>query len=160
MGHGDGPESAEHDVDLRAFFGAFAVAQTDATGAYSLSDVLVGDRDVRVWASGYFSQTQTVTVTDGATATADFAMGGLTYGSVSGIVTDVKTGAPIEGAWVRVQTGGGWVQTDATGAYTVTDVLTGTRSVRVFAQGYFFASMQVDVLDGQTTAADFALDPR
>jgi hypothetical protein len=44
--------------------------------------------------------------------------------------------------------------------YEVTDVRTGTRNVRVFAQGYFSDTQSVDVVDGQTSSADFAPEPR
>ncbi len=141
------------------FFGGWTVTNTDADGAYSFSDVLSGDREVRVFNPGFFYESATVTVTDGANTVADFALGGLTYGTVTGTVTDSSTGEAIEGAWVRVSTGG-WTQTNRSGVYEVTDVLTGTRNVRVFAQGYDPGMQSVDVLDGETSTADLALDPR
>ncbi|MDE0959184.1 MAG: carboxypeptidase-like regulatory domain-containing protein [Planctomycetota bacterium] len=141
------------------FFGGWSVTNTDAAGAYSFSDVITGDREVRVFSPGFFSETATVTVTDGADTVADFALGGLTYGTVTGTVTDAATGEAIEGAWVRVSAGG-WTQTNRSGVYEVTDVRTGTRNVRTFAWGYYNDNQSVDVLDGETSTADFALDPR
>ena len=141
------------------FFGGWSVTTTDAAGAYSIPDVVTGDHEVRVYRQGYFFETATVNVTDGVDTVADFALGGLTFGTVSGTVTDAVTGEAIEGAWVRVQAGG-WTQTNRTGMYEMTDVRTGTRNVRVFAQGYFSDTQSVDVVDGQTSSADFALEPR
>lgn len=141
------------------FFGGWSVTNTDAAGAYSFSDVLTGDREVRIYSPGYFSETATVTVTDGADAVADFALGGLTYGTVTGTITDAATGEAIEGAWVRVS-GGGWTQTNRSGVYEVADVRTGTRNVRTFAWGYINDNQSVDVLDGETSTADFALEPK
>ena len=77
----------------------------------------------------------------------------LTYG----IVTDVATGKGIEGALVRVQWGG-WTQTDSSGMYEVTDVPTGTQNVRAFAWGYNGTNSSVEVLEGKTASADFALE--
>ena len=140
-------------------FGGWNFTTTDATGAYSFSDVSTGDREIRVFAAGYFSATEMVTVTDGVDTVANIALGGLTFGSLSGTVTDAVTGDPIEGAWVRVASGG-WTQTDRLGNYEYTDILSGTRTVRVFANGYVNAMADVDVLDGQSATADFSLDPR
>ena len=142
-----------------SFFGGWSVTNTDAAGAYSFSDVTTGDREVRIYSPGYFSETATVTVTDGADTVADFALGGLTYGTVTGTVTDAATGEAIEGAWVRVSVGG-WTQTNRSGVYEVADVRTGTRNVRTFAWGYINDTQSVDILDGETSTADFALDPR
>jgi hypothetical protein len=100
-----------------------------------------------------------VTVTDGADTVADFALGGLTYGTVTGTVTDATTGEAMEGVWVRVSAGG-WTQTNRSGVYEMADVRTGTRSVRTFAWGYINDNQSVDVLDGQTSTVDFALEPR
>jgi hypothetical protein len=93
------------------FFGGWSVTTTDAAGAYSIPDVVTGDHEVRVYRQGYFFETATVNVTDGVDTVADFALGGLTFGTVSGTVTDAVTGEAIEGAWVRVQAGG-WTQTN------------------------------------------------
>ncbi|MGE4618381.1 MAG: carboxypeptidase regulatory-like domain-containing protein [Planctomycetota bacterium] len=141
------------------FFGGWNFTTTDAAGAYSISDVIIGDHEVRIFKSGYFSESATVTVTDGADTVADFALGGLTFGTVNGTVTDAATGEALEGVWVRVPTGG-WTQTNRSGVYEVTDVLTGTHNVRVFAQGYVNDSQSVDVLDGETSTADFALESK
>lgn len=141
------------------FFGGWNFTVTDAAGTYSFDDLVTGDREVRVFSQGYFSQMETVTVTDGANTVADFALGEFTFGIVSGTVTDAVTGEAVEGAWVIVETGG-WTQTNRTGMYQVTDVLTGTRTVRVFAQGYIHDSQEVDVSEGQASTADFAIEPR
>ena len=139
------------------FWGGWDLVTTDAAGAYAFADVLIGEQEVKVFQQGYFSETVAVTVTEGADTVADVVLGGLTYGAVSGIVTDVATGKGIEGAWVRVQWGG-WTQTDSSGMYEVADVPTGTRNVRVFAWGYNGANSSVEVLEGKTANADFALE--
>ncbi len=141
------------------FLGGWSVTTTDATGAFSLEDVVTGERDIRIFASGFFSETVTATVVEAGTDLGTIVLGALTYGSVSGTVSDSVTGLAIDGAWVRVSHGG-WTQTDRMGMYTVTDVLTGTRNVRVFAQNYVHQLTTVDVTDGAATTADFALVPR
>ena len=49
-------------------------ATTAADGTYSLADVPAGSYNVTAAAAGFVSQTQTATVTQGATATVDFAL--------------------------------------------------------------------------------------
>ena len=141
------------------FFGGWAFTQTDATGAFTLDDVLTGERDIRFFAQGSFPTTVTTTVVEGAQDIGTVVLNGLTFGTVTGTVTDAVTGLAIEGAWVRIQSAG-WVQTDRMGVYSLSDVRTGMRNVRVFAQGYDHASTMVDVTDGGTATADFMLDPR
>lgn len=49
-------------------------AQTDGAGVYTIENVPVGERSARASASGFRSQTKSVTVSDGAVAVANFAL--------------------------------------------------------------------------------------
>jgi hypothetical protein len=106
-------------------------ATTNASGAYTISDVPTGTYSVTASASGYTEQTQTgVTVNDGETTTVDFQLAPVASGgdmSVSDItitgtggrtndrhlratVTVVAGGSPVSGALVQAtlqQTSGG-----------------------------------------------------
>lgn len=131
--------------------------RTDEDGTYTLENVLTGDQVVRVWKWGYFSASADVDVVAGETSVADVALDTLTFGTLTGTVTDATTAEPIEGAWVRV----GWRfgVTDADGSYTLEDVVTGDRNVRVSKWGYYSSSATVTILPGETTTYDVALEP-
>lgn len=83
-------------------------------------------------------------------------------GTISGHVTDVDTGEPIEGAEVVVVHSGGaeagTASTDGSGNYTVDDLPPGTYTVTVEHDDYESATQEdVEVTEGQTTTVDFAL---
>ena len=85
------------------------------------------------------------------------APGPVATGSIAGTVTNFADGTAMGGATVSTDTGQSAV-TGADGAYTITDVPTGDRTVTASASGYDSASQVVTVTDGGTaTAVDFAL---
>jgi len=80
-----------------------------------------------------------------------------TTGSISGTVTDSEGGAPISGATVSTDTGQS-AGTDASGAYTLSDVPTGDRTVSASASGYGSDNQVVAVAENATTTGtNFAL---
>jgi len=78
-------------------------------------------------------------------------------GSITGVVTDAATDAPLAGATVTV--GSVASSVDATGAYVLSGLAQGTYSVSVTAAGHMPASEAVPITPGQTATADFALQP-
>jgi subtilisin family serine protease len=80
-------------------------------------------------------------------------------GTLTGTVTDATTGNPIAGATVEVT---GAVErtttTDSAGVYALTLPI-GTYNVEARSFGYLTGTATADVLEGQTTVVDFALDP-
>lgn len=130
---------------------------TAADGTYSISNVPTGTRSVTASASGYQSETQSVSVLDGQSSTADFALNPIPVGSVAGTVVDSSTSAAISGATVTLDTGE-TATTDAAGNYSISNVPTGTRTVSASASGYSSASQSVEVAQDTTTTANFALD--
>lgn len=131
---------------------------TDTTGSYTFSSVSPGTYSVTVKASGYFSQTQSVSTTGGATSTLNFQLA--TGGIVAGTVTN-SSGSAISGATVTIS--GGSIATTvntattSTGAYSSNWVPVGSYTVTVAAPGYTTASKQVNVTTGTTTTVNFAL---
>ncbi len=81
--------------------------------------------------------------------------GNLQPGTISGVVTNGTTSAPIAGA--SVSTNGRSTTTDATGHYTLTDVPAGEAQVTVQAAGYASEVRQVVVTGGATTTLDVAM---
>lgn len=132
--------------------------QSGANGAYTLSNVPQGSRQVTASAAGYQSQSVPVQVVAGQTTTRDFDLQAAagTTGAISGTVRDAGTGAGIPGALVRTDTGQS-TQTGANGAYTLSNVPQGSRRVTVSAARYRSQMAAVQVTAGQTTVRDFNL---
>ena len=129
---------------------------TNASGAYTLSNVPAGSYTVSASTSGYTTASQSVSVTAGQAATAGLALAKtVAAGSISGKVTDASTGAGIAGA--TVSDGPASATTDSTGAYTLAGVPAGTYTLTVSASGYGSGSQSVSVTSGQTTTANIAL---
>lgn len=133
-------------------------AQTGANGAYTLSSVPEGNRQVTASAGGYQSQTATVPVVAGQTATRDFGLqpAPVSTGTVTGTVRDAQSLSPIFGATVQTDTGQS-TQTGSDGTYTLANVPQGSRQVTASATRYGSQAATVQVVAGQTTVQDFSL---
>jgi TonB-linked SusC/RagA family outer membrane protein len=79
-------------------------------------------------------------------------------GVVSGRVTNAATGAPLAGAQVVVVGTRLGATTGADGRYSIASVPDGAHQVRVTLLGYAASDVTVTVANGQTAAADFALE--
>jgi malectin (di-glucose binding ER protein)/carboxypeptidase family protein len=134
---------------------------TDGSGNYSLT-LPVGTYDVSASAFGYVSQTtNSVDVTDGGTATADFALQPAPSHTVSGNVSDTASN-PIENATVTIL--GAPIPpatTDATGFYSFGPVPDGEYDVNATAGGCNDPLTQHLSLNGADVLDfDFALPAR
>lgn len=124
------------------------VAFTDNSGAYVINNLLPGNYQVEANARGYTHKIypDSVTVVEyQTTPNINFALAPYIPpqpGSISGIVTDSTTGAPIAGAVVMaMKTGrhplpGGRAITNADGTYTIENLMSGEYRVITNAQGY------------------------
>ena len=78
-------------------------------------------------------------------------------GTISGTVTNITNGAPIEGA--MVEAGAGYDNTDQNGKYTISNIPAGNYMVTASATGYESLSQDnVVVSEGATTTVDFVLE--
>jgi len=134
--------------------------QTDSNGNYTLGSVPTGDRTITASASVYVSKNQNLTVVEGATATADFALdedlGGGGVGTVKGTVMD-SNGNRVFGATVETNTGQS-TTTNRAGKYTLRNVPEGSRTVTA-TKGGSTGSDIVLVVAGQTVTLDLTLQP-
>src|SRR6266851_3319947 len=129
---------------------------TNSSGVYTLANVTEGSYSVTAGATGYVSQSRTVTVGPGATATQNFALTAQVT-QLSGTVTDASTSRPIAGATVSAGTSS--AVTDANGAYTIAGLAPGTYTATATASGYASQSASVTLTAGATTTQNFALTP-
>jgi bacillopeptidase F (M6 metalloprotease family) len=130
-----------------------------STGLYKMMHV-AGDYTLRAEAYGYYAQDVQVTVEDSATAVANFELQAIPYGTVTGIITDERTGEPIAGAQVMVMEDAriSPVTSDVYGSYTL-DVLEGDYTLAVSAADYYNKTLSIYVGGGETVNTDVALKP-
>jgi len=125
---------------------------TDSDGRFGIGGIPAGERAVTVQAEGFLASP---TIVVGITADADGdnedmqfeLVAGDTQVDVSGIVVDVLTRLPIEGAEVTVGDVGP-VQTDQDGRFTAPDVPVGDQTVVVNAAGFEELTTDIRVLPG------------
>jgi choice-of-anchor B domain-containing protein len=134
---------------------------TDNNGDYTLSNVPVGSPTVSASFAGYVTVQKAVTVIEGLTTTADFALseevsGGAT-GSIKGTVTD-DNGIKLAGVTVITDSGHSAV-TNRGGKYTIQNVPEGSRDVTASKSGFVDGLQNIVVIAGQTTTVNFSLAP-
>ena len=78
-------------------------------------------------------------------------------GTISGVVQDQTTGAPLSGAQVRVVGTRLSIDAGLDGRYTLASVRPGTYRVQAQRIGYGLLETTVEVASGQTASADFRL---
>jgi hypothetical protein len=145
-------------------------ALTGSDGRYIIQNLPAGDYPVKAMKCGaYVMKTypSPVHVEDGQAVTGiDFALApasGGGSGSISGVVLDGNTNAPIAGAKVCVGCCGGSALTGSDGAYTISGLADGSYTVKAMKVGYQCATYPTPVVvaNGQpVTGIDFHLLPR
>jgi hypothetical protein len=120
----------------------------------------VGNRVISATASGYESQNQAASVTEGATAVVDFALVESPAGGVGAIRGSVysSSGAKLAGAAVQV-TGGSSSLTNNGGKYSIQNVAAGPQTVTASLAGYTPVAQVVNVQAGGSVTLDFTLTP-
>jgi hypothetical protein len=138
-------------------------SNTDSTGHYGITVDPPASYNV-VATQPYYedSAPAAVTVSLDTTTTVDFALVKAVRGSITGVVTDVDSGDPIQNATVEAivenpSSESKTTQTDFDGSYTLSDVLSGWRQVVATAKRHSGESQTVRVMAGPPVRADFAL---
>lgn len=110
--------------------------------------------------SGGQAATITMTITDDCgpwTTLVGAGVGGFQRGAVSGAIRNAANNQPIEGANVVVRGTSRADQTDSSGAFAISDVPTGQRTLDVSAAGFASQAVQVTVQANQTAAINASL---
>jgi YD repeat-containing protein len=132
-------------------------ATSAANGSYSIGNLDPGTYDVRVLASGYSSEVQSVTLANGGSSAANVAMSH--PGSISGQVTAGAT--PLPGAAVTMFLNGIQKATgnaDGSGNYSLAGLHPGSYTLQVVNVGYRTKEQGVVVTDNTNTSANVSLD--
>lgn len=145
----------------------FAFGGTDPSGQVAFSDLALGDYTLTVPSSSAYQEAivafsltvespnweQSIPLSPWATGS----------GSITGIVSDSASGAPLVGFTVQVNLLDGpgpilQVATDGSGAYSVSDLPSGRYGVAVnFAPGYFSTFAETVIAEGGSATVDLAL---
>jgi hypothetical protein len=137
-----------------------ASATTNGSGVYSIAGLAAGSHTLTAAASGFVSQTGSVTVVAGTQATADYVLTPIPRdGTITGSVTSTAGGVAIPGATVS-DTGGASATTNGSGVYTLTALVPGSHSLTVTAAGFVSQTRSVTAVSGTPVTADFSLTPR
>lgn len=113
--------------------GAVRATRTATDGTFRLANLAVGEHTATATAYGHLTGSTRVTVTEGATATADFDLAVVPRHTVSGQVRDAG-GAPVPGATVTAaNTPLPPATTDAEGRYRLADVPVGQHELTAAA---------------------------
>jgi protocatechuate 3,4-dioxygenase beta subunit len=134
-------------------------AMSDGSGHYEIDNMIDGNYDVVV--SGSDSPYRT-TVTVSGDTNGDLTLPATT---ISGVVSDSASGAPLEGASIQAETGAEAASasikrtiTDSTGAYSLTDLDAGSYQVSARKDGYQLKTQPATV-GSDPVNLDFGLDP-
>nr|WP_034680172.1 S8 family serine peptidase [Caldalkalibacillus mannanilyticus] len=134
--------------------------KTDASnGRYHLVHA-AGDFTLRAEAYGYYPSEKSVSISDGENAVVNFALQAIPFGTVTGIISDERSGEPIANATILVREDSriSPVVTDENGSFTL-DVLEGTYTLVVTAADYYNNEVTVEVPGNQTVTANVGLKP-
>ncbi|NRG46130.1 S8 family serine peptidase [Bacillus sp. CRN 9] len=135
-----------------------SVNTNPADGSYQLMHA-AGEYNVRAEAYGFSSETQTVDVAADGEAIANFVLDELPKGTVSGTVTNERTGEPIEDATLLIVEDAQVtpVTTNANGEYSLS-AYHGDYTLRVMANSYSSKDIEV-TLDGSDVEVNVELKP-
>jgi sugar lactone lactonase YvrE len=130
-------------------------------GAFSVSNVTPGSVTIGVSAPGYRTYSGSGMVVAGVNAVGEIGLQLMpTSSTMSGIVTDGATGAPVAGASVAVQGQGTPVVTDAAGKYRITGIAGIGFALNVSATDYFSQVVNVALSQPGDATVDIKLQKR
>jgi len=135
------------------------VRTSPVDGSFQLT-LPAGTYTLQAEAYGYYPAQRTVTVTDGGNASAIFMLEPMPRGLIHGVVTDARTGQPVEGAraWVAEDLNIPAATTGPDGTFTL-DVLAGSYTVEVRHLNYNAASTTADVPANGSVDVAVAMTP-
>jgi hypothetical protein len=99
-------------------------------------------------------------VTLGRTATGSLTVSYIPTGILTGTLTDLDSGLPVDSGTVSLTDAGNQVQTarsDALGRYSLSGLIPGSYSGKISADGYFPSSFSVTIGQGEAVVRDAAL---
>ncbi len=134
---------------------------TDASGLFSLKRLPVGVTKIRISADGYRTLETFVNIEARPAGPVTFEIHPLvTYGTVAGAVTDIRTGKPLA-AKIEFAEGeiGATTSDSTTGAFRKDNIPVGKYTITATADGYFPSTVTIQIEENRITSQNFALTP-
>jgi bacillopeptidase F len=158
-GTGIGIQSLPADATVTIVETGRSVRTDPASGTYTMAHA-AGAYTARAEAYGYFPADAAVNIPADGTVSQNFLLQPIPTGTIHGMVTNARTGAPISGATVQVMEDSrvAPVTTGADGTYSL-NVLQGTYTLRVTAPNYKAFRATVTVPGNGAAVQDAALEP-
>jgi choice-of-anchor B domain-containing protein len=136
------------------------VQDVSAAGGYKFSAYPGAGHRIRFTAYGFEPDSITVAAIANAATTTDVTLVKLPSGALSGVVRDLSTSLPLEGAEVALVGSPFSVITDAAGAYSFPDVVAGAYGLAARRYGYLAPpAIPVVVAAGQASSRDVEIPP-
>jgi len=135
-----------------------ATIRTDSRGQFALDRTPAGSLPVAASAPAYESVRRNVQLEADGTADVTLELTPIKHGDVSGQVIDARTGEPISGARVTLDSQAD--ESDATGRFQFTNVRIGTRSSAARHPDYANGSAATKVMPAETVEVTIRLDLR
>ncbi|MDR7857931.1 carboxypeptidase regulatory-like domain-containing protein, partial [Tissierella sp.] len=135
-----------------------SVKNDPVTGSYSMR-MPMGDYTLRAEAYGFYSEEATVTVAEDLTTKVTFVLEPKPQGSIMGRVIDRYYGNPASNAVIRLVEDSkvAAVVADADGYFTIPNVLVGTYTLKVIADGFDPGEFTVTVNPEEVTQVELGL---
>ncbi|KGX88751.1 hypothetical protein N781_09540 [Pontibacillus halophilus JSM 076056 = DSM 19796] len=139
-------------------------AFTNELGGYTLPNIPAGSFTLVAGADGFASSSVGVTTAQGQDLSGVNVQLSAATGGISGQVSNLVTGDPLVGVTITVrdpstQTIIATTTTDVFGDYLLTSIPPGSQTVSAFLEGFARQQLGASVVAGETTSADFILDP-
>lgn len=133
---------------------------TDASGAYSITDVSPGNYAVYITKSGFYDGSVSVKVTAGSSTFANVQLARLVdkTGMIMGKVTNAGGDTLIVGASITTSPATSSVTTDAQGQYTINNVGVGSYTITATKGGYYAGNTTVTITNGKISTGDIKMN--
>ncbi len=139
---------------------------SDASGAFSISDIAAGAYTLQISAAGYASTQAAVTITGNQTTTRAVSLvpSANPTALITGSVVDAASGATLVGVTIAcVPLDAGSPQatvTDAQGGYRLNSLVAGRYAVEASMAGYVASMVNVTIDSGESRTLNLSLDPQ
>ena len=132
-------------------------ARTNSVGKFELQRVSAGDVSVLGSRAVYINDSKSIVLAAGGTETVDLRLQPITWGVVTGTVTDVESGRPLANAQVTIATQS--VHTDGSGRFRAENVPAGSLRIAGSMPAYESGSVTTDLAADGERDVNLALQP-
>jgi hypothetical protein len=124
------------NAELKLYNGGLVITSS-ADGSYQIPELTAGTYNYTLTKESHFDATGSFTVTANEDLNLNLSIEEFTTATFTGVVKDIVSGSPIEGAKVSLSGAHQFeVLTDASGNFTISDIFAGDYYASIYASGY------------------------